>query len=63
MSHNKPHSNRDSVAIIQSSGTSKSRMVHEQGKVVFTIQSNLRDSAKKRGKGYPSFDRELRVLT
>ena len=56
------HSNRDSVAVIQSSGTSQSRMVHEQGKVVFTIPFTLRDSAKKRGKGYPSFDRELMMV-
>ena len=61
MSRNKPHSNY--VVIIQSSGTSKSRMVHEQAKLVFTIPFNLRDPAEKRGKSFPSFDHELRVLT
>jgi hypothetical protein len=47
MSRNKPHSNY--VAIIQSSGTGKSRMVHEQAKLVFTIPFNLRDPAEGRG--------------
>lgn len=31
------------VALIQSSGTGKSRMVHELAKLVFTIPFNLRD--------------------
>lgn len=33
---------RNQVAIIQSSGTGKSRMVHEMSKLVFTIPLNLR---------------------
>jgi hypothetical protein len=43
----KPYSNQ--IAIVQSSGTGKSRMVHEQANVVFTIPFNLRKSVEKQG--------------
>ena len=39
----------NSVAIIQSSGTGKSRMVHEQANLVFTIPFNLRHPTDNRG--------------
>ena len=37
------------VAIIQSSGTGKSRMVHELSKLIFTIPFNLRLGDESRG--------------
>lgn len=43
----KPYSNQ--IAIVQSSGTGKSRMVHEQAKLVFTIPFNLRESKDSQG--------------
>jgi hypothetical protein len=43
----KPYSNQ--IAIVQSSGTGKSRMVHEQASLVFTIPFNLRESDANRG--------------
>ncbi|KAF8882369.1 hypothetical protein CPB84DRAFT_1851243 [Gymnopilus junonius] len=45
-----PYSNQ--IAIVQSSGTGKSRMVHEQAKIVFTIPFNLRESIED--KAWPS---------
>ncbi len=42
-----PYSNQ--VSVTQSSGTGKSRMVHELGKLVFTIPFNLRDDAETAG--------------
>lgn len=47
MARAKPYSN--SVVILQSSGTGKSRMVHEQADLVFTIPFNLRVSSETRG--------------
>ena len=47
MSRSKPYSN--SVTITQSSGTGKSRLVDEQGKLVFTIPFNLRPLADSKG--------------
>lgn len=46
MEHKQPHTN--CVSIIQSSGTGKSRMVHEQALLVFTIPFNLQDSKESR---------------
>jgi hypothetical protein len=43
----KPYSNQ--IAIIQSSGTGKSRMVHEQANIVFTLPFNLRDRQDDNG--------------
>jgi hypothetical protein len=37
-------------------------MVHKQAKLVFTIPFNLHDP-EKQGKGFPSFNHELQVLT
>lgn len=37
------------ISIIQSSGYGKSRMVHEQAKLVFTIPFNLRPALDDRG--------------
>ncbi|KAF8490901.1 hypothetical protein JB92DRAFT_1290866 [Gautieria morchelliformis] len=45
MDRRRPYAN--SVAIIQSSGTGKSRMVHEQSNLVFTIPFNLREADNK----------------
>ena len=53
MTRLKPYSNF--VHITQSSGTGKSRMVHEQANLVFTIPFNLRDDAeynRRRGAKY-----------
>jgi hypothetical protein len=47
MAHDKPYSN--SVAILQSSGTGKSRMVHEQSDLVFTLPFNLRPHSENEG--------------
>jgi hypothetical protein len=46
----KAYSNQ--IAIVQSSGTGKSRMVHEQANLVFTIPFNLRESGDSKG-AYP----------
>ncbi|KAF8575276.1 hypothetical protein K439DRAFT_1665120 [Ramaria rubella] len=46
MPRSRPYSN--SVAIIQSSGSGKSRMVHEQSNLVFTIPFNLHSQADER---------------
>ena len=43
MPHKQPYSNF--AVISQSSGSGKSRMVHEQANLVFTIPFNLRDQA------------------
>jgi hypothetical protein len=43
----KAYSNQ--IAIVQSSGTVKSRMVHEQANLVFTIPFNLRESGDSKG--------------
>lgn len=43
----KAYSNQ--IAIVQSSGTGKSRMVHEQANLVFTIPFNLRESGDSEG--------------
>ena len=43
----KAYSNQ--IAIVQSSGTGKSRMVHEQANLVFTIPFNLRESGESKG--------------
>jgi len=37
------------IAIVQSSGTGKSRMVHEQANLVFTIPFNLREKSDNQG--------------
>jgi hypothetical protein len=42
-----PYSN--SVSIIQSSGTGKSRMVHELSNLVFTLPFNLRPQSENKG--------------
>jgi len=43
----KSYSNQ--IAIVQSSGTGKSRMVHEQANLVFTIPFNLRERGDNQG--------------
>jgi len=47
MSRDKPYSN--SVTILQSSGTGKSRMVHELSDLVFTLPFNLRPDSENKG--------------
>ena len=47
MSRNSPYSN--TVPILQSSGTGKSRMVHEQSDLVFTLPINLRPASETKG--------------
>ena len=47
MKRNTPYSN--SVTILQSSGTGKSRMVHELSELVFTLPFNLRLHAESKG--------------
>ncbi|KAF9503397.1 hypothetical protein BS47DRAFT_817227 [Hydnum rufescens UP504] len=47
MKRDQPYSN--SVAILQSSGTGKSRMVHEQSDLVFTLPFNLRPDSETKG--------------
>jgi hypothetical protein len=42
------------ISIIQSSGYGKSRMVHEQAKLVFTIPFNLRPARDDAGVQFPS---------
>ncbi|KAL4079270.1 hypothetical protein J3A83DRAFT_4368016 [Scleroderma citrinum] len=57
----KRHAEYDSsVAIIQSSGAGKSRMVDEQAKLVFTIPFNLRDPEERFTGAYPLEDTEVR---
>jgi hypothetical protein len=51
----KPYSNQ--IAIVQSSGTGKSRMVHEQANLVFTIPFNLREKVDNQGPFNVSFFR------
>ncbi|KAF8519711.1 hypothetical protein JB92DRAFT_2897710 [Gautieria morchelliformis] len=53
-----PYTN--SVAIIQSSGTGKSRMVHEQSNLVFTIPFNLREAADNKDLPFPPPDEKVR---
>ncbi|KAL4071296.1 hypothetical protein V8B97DRAFT_1962442 [Scleroderma yunnanense] len=48
-----------SVALIQSSGTGKSRVVHEQANLVFTIPFNLRDPEERYTGAYPPEDAEV----
>ena len=43
----KAYSNQ--ISIVQSSGTGKSRMVHEQANLVFTIPFNLRPKDDSKG--------------
>ncbi|KAF8590094.1 hypothetical protein K439DRAFT_1657646 [Ramaria rubella] len=54
-----PYSN--SVSIVQSSGTGKSRMVHEQSNLVFTVPFNLGDESDSRDLSYPFPDSNVRV--
>ncbi|KAF8882381.1 hypothetical protein CPB84DRAFT_1965388 [Gymnopilus junonius] len=54
-----PYSNQ--IAIVQSSGTGKSCMVHEQAKIVFTIPFNLRESIEDKGLAFPSPDKDVRT--
>ncbi|KAF8869574.1 hypothetical protein CPB84DRAFT_1818578 [Gymnopilus junonius] len=54
-----PYSNQ--IAIVQSSGTGKSRMVHEQAKIVFTIPFNLRESIEDKGLAFPPPDEDVRA--
>ncbi|KAF8340879.1 hypothetical protein F5887DRAFT_1225825 [Amanita rubescens] len=54
----RPYSNQ--VSVTQSSGTGKSRMVHELGKLVFTIPFNLRDDAETPGGAFPFPDQSIR---
>jgi hypothetical protein len=58
MSREKPYSN--SVAILQSSGSGKSRMVHEQSALVFTLPFNLRAQSDSKDMAYPPPDQEIR---
>ncbi|KAF8627900.1 hypothetical protein AX14_011296, partial [Amanita brunnescens Koide BX004] len=48
------------VAIIQSSGTGKSRMVHELSKLIFTIPFNLRLGDESREFAFPRPDNAIR---
>jgi hypothetical protein len=50
MSREKPYST--SVTILQSSGTGKSRMVHELSDLVFTLPFNLRPDSENKGHFY-----------
>ncbi|KIM74200.1 hypothetical protein PILCRDRAFT_828491 [Piloderma croceum F 1598] len=54
MSRGKAYSN--SVTILQSSGTGKSRMVHEQSNLVFTLPFNLRPYSESKDIAYPPPD-------
>ncbi|KAF8903072.1 hypothetical protein CPB84DRAFT_1845911 [Gymnopilus junonius] len=54
-----PYSNQ--ITIVQSSGTGKSRMVHEQAKIVFTIPFNLRESIENKGLAFPPPDEDVRA--
>ncbi|KAH8113055.1 hypothetical protein DFH11DRAFT_1744480 [Phellopilus nigrolimitatus] len=53
-------SNANSLFIVQSSGTGKSRTVHEHSKLVFTIPFNLTADEEKKGLPYPFPDSEIR---
>ncbi|KAH8109132.1 hypothetical protein DFH11DRAFT_1731386 [Phellopilus nigrolimitatus] len=50
----------NSLAIVQSSGTGKSRTVHEHSKLIFTIPFNLRSDRDQKGFAYPFPDRKIR---
>ncbi|KAH8109129.1 hypothetical protein DFH11DRAFT_1515959, partial [Phellopilus nigrolimitatus] len=51
----------NSLAIVQSSGTGKSRTVHEHSKLIFTIPFNLRSDRGPEGRfAYPFPDRKIR---
>jgi hypothetical protein len=50
-----PYSN--TVTILQSSGTGKSRMVHEQSNLVFTLPFNLRPHIEGKGHSLPPMRR------
>ncbi|THH19412.1 hypothetical protein EW146_g1745 [Bondarzewia mesenterica] len=50
----------NTVSIIQSSGTGKSRMVDEQAKLVFTIPFNLRAAEDDKSMAYPPPDAGVR---
>ncbi|KAH7925110.1 hypothetical protein BV22DRAFT_1129298 [Leucogyrophana mollusca] len=58
MQRGKPYSN--TVAIIQSSGSGKSRLVREQSSLVFTLPFNLRFDAESKQLAYPPPDRTIR---
>jgi len=58
MSRGKPYSNY--VAILQSSGSGKSRMVREQSNLVFTLPFNLRAHSESKDMAYPPPDNEIR---
>ncbi|KAF9518250.1 hypothetical protein BS47DRAFT_1482756 [Hydnum rufescens UP504] len=58
MKRDQPYSN--SVAILQSSGTGKSRMVHEQSDLVFTLPFNLRPDSETKDIAHPPPDTEIR---
>ncbi|TDL22696.1 hypothetical protein BD410DRAFT_897943 [Rickenella mellea] len=53
MNNSRGNQRSNFVAMIQSSGTGKSRVADELGKLVFTLPFNLRD---RRNLGYPSSD-------
>ncbi|KAI5116426.1 hypothetical protein M0805_008897 [Coniferiporia weirii] len=53
-------SDSNCLHIVQSSGTGKSRAVHELGKLVFTIPFNVRSGAENRGFAYPYPDGTIR---
>ncbi|KAF5373422.1 hypothetical protein D9615_009451 [Tricholomella constricta] len=53
-----PYSNQ--ITIVQSSGTGKSRMVHEQAKLVFTIPFNLRGEDSTKSLAFPMPDAAVR---
>ena len=57
MSRQDPYSN--SVAILQSSGTGKSRMVHEQSDLVFTLPFNLRSNEETKGHYFLRFSLDV----
>ncbi|KAI5117184.1 hypothetical protein M0805_008163 [Coniferiporia weirii] len=48
------------LSIFQSSGTGKSRTVHELGKLIFTIPLNLRPETEHNGFAYPLPDNAIR---
>ncbi|CAL1710532.1 unnamed protein product [Somion occarium] len=49
----------NSIAVVQSSGTGKSRMVHEASDLVFTIPCNIRPPADSQQGAYPPSDSEV----
>ncbi|KAH8113007.1 hypothetical protein DFH11DRAFT_356438 [Phellopilus nigrolimitatus] len=53
-------SNANSLFIVQSTGTGKSRTVHEHSKLVFTIPFNLTADEEKKGFPYPFPDNAIR---